>query len=128
MLLTCNSDVGVMGVSDVDIVLRDNGSASANEGAALRKSQTKVCSSIESSGPRCEVLFSGLEPAPHNLRDRAYSGVVVSISVAHTDFSDEDEYISGVTVGGLHFVASPASGRRFMSHGRDNDCTLHICR
>ena len=57
MLLTCNSDAGVMGVSDVDIVLRDNGSASPNEGAALRKSQTKVCSSIESSGPRCEVLF-----------------------------------------------------------------------
>jgi hypothetical protein len=119
--ILCNPEAS--GVATVDVVLADDGLAgSAAAGAGAGAEQHLVCLSTLAAAPFCEVLFTGLAPLPHNLRERAYTGFLVSVSVANTDFDGDDEYVSAVYIGDLKLTGEPSSGRRFRSSRLSNRC------
>jgi hypothetical protein len=124
--LVCAS--GSAGVAAVDLVLRDDGGSRTVGARAPKKT---ICSSTDSVAPSCEVLVQGLPFYPVRAHDQRYSGFQIRISVANTDFSDEDEFVSGVWIGnkmydGLRGVNGSINSRHFMSDGRsggyDNMC------
>jgi hypothetical protein len=116
--LVCAS--GSAGVAAVDLVLRDNGGSRTVGAQAPKKT---ICSSTDSVAPSCEVLVHGLPFYPVRAHDQRYSGFQIRVSVANTDFSDEDEFVSGVWIGnkmydGLRGGNGSINSRHFMSDGR----------
>lgn len=115
-------------LASIDVILRDDGGSIAGaqgEGVAMHT----VCTSTDKAGPSCSSIFTNLS----RTEDTVYSGFILRIFVANTDFSDDDEYIQGVWVGNQRFSgtqsmrsastpALDAYGSRFMARGSDNMC------
>ena len=69
-----------------------------------------LCTSQASSGPVCEVTFTGLVAAPR-----------ITIEIAHSDFADSSEHVSKVTAGGQ------AMGGRYLDYydsNLDGNCAV----
>jgi len=89
--------------------------------------QLLVCASTASVAPACQVSFRGLPAPPSNVYQAypspaAYTGIIVRVSVANTDFSEADEQVTAVWIGNQRLTARPG-GDHFMTDGHDNRCT-----
>ena len=116
------------GVAAIEMMLEDDGGSRT---AGARAPVQAICSSTDAVAPSCEVLVQGLGIWPVRPHDQPYSGFQIRVSVANSDFSDEDEFVSAVWIGnkmfdGLHDGDGSIRARRFMSDGRtgghDNMC------
>ena len=81
LLLQCNSNA-------------QQSACAATQGTCESAISTMVCASLLSSPPTCEVFFSSL-PTSTGL-----SSFFITVEIAHSDFSNEGEYISAVILGG----------------------------
>jgi hypothetical protein len=55
---------------------------------------TMVCASLRSSPPTCEVVFSSLP------KSTGLSSFFITVEIANSDFSSENQHISAVILGG----------------------------
>ena len=83
----------------------------ATQGTYESANLTMVCASLLASPPTCEVVFSSLP------KSTGLSSFFITVEIANSDFSSENEYISAVILGGQTL------GRDYLKYdGADDQC------